>query len=253
MLDDKLDVVGRREARWRFRSRHMRGVPRGGRRENQRILHTAEPSVRQLPRCMQPLRPPAAEAGGDGCAAEAGGDGGGAAATDAGVNTETEWWARPWLHRIQLGGVELDVGLLLPARATLAFDVGNPDSGARPCVLTPLRQLSLERGERDVLTSWLVGSQELLRIVEPLHPSLQAPAQLMAFDRHTGDWTPQRREWVAAASDAAEAEAGPAPSAACDRWQAAIASGRMTAAELGLVIVETLFGHGAAAAPAIRT
>ena len=33
----------------------------------------------------------------------------------------------------------------------------------------------------------------------------------------------------------------------------AIASGRMTAAELGLVIVETLFGHGAAAAPAIRT
>ena len=72
----------------------------------------------------------------------------------------------------------------------------------------------------------------------------------MAFDRHTGDWTPQRREWVAAASDAAEAEAGPAPSAACDRWQAAIASGRMTAAELGLVIVETLFGHGAAAAPA---
>ena len=222
VLDGHLDVVGRREARRHLHSRHMDGVPRGGRRENQRLLHTEDPFVRWLPRCL--------------------------------MSADAEWWTRPWLHLIKLGGVELSVGLLLPASVTLAFDVGILP-GARPCVLTPLRQLSLSRKQRDDVTSWLVGSQELLRsagdIVEPLHSSLQAPAQLMAFDRQRGVWTPQPRDAAAsdaAASDAAAGDAdAPAPSAACNRWQAAIDSGRKTAPELGLVIFETLFGVGAAA------
>lgn len=184
VLDESLYVVGRDDARTRLL--RSAGSHVSTRRVNAYELRSMEPVVRAVPRCFQP---PA-------CLAQAAK--GGEAASDS-VHAL-------WVHPIALGGEATQLSLLLSAPCPLSsahgelrpFLVGPDGKPRQQCTLGPPTVLDLCRGQLQKLARWQVGTFDLLQggnAGEPLHRSLRASRQLIAFLRERGSYVPHEVAW----------------------------------------------------------
>lgn len=192
MLDENLFVVGRDDARARLL--RSAGNLVSTRRVNAYELRFMEPVVRIVPGCFQP--PPS-------LVQAAAGEGGEAAAS-----TDVH---QLWMHSITLDGEATQLSLLLSAPCPLAsssadgelrpFLVGPDGKPRHQCLLGPPALVELGHGQLQRLARWQVGTFDLLQggnAGEPLHRSLRAPRQLLAFLRERGSYVPHEVAWDSA-------------------------------------------------------
>ena len=163
VLDEHLSVVGRGAILREIREAAGRGRRRSSTRSNKYALHTKEPVVRALPALLR--EPPSRDAVGA---------------------------LHVWCHPMEVDGVSADMALLLrgpcPA-AVRELMVGSDTGRRRRYVLKAGYPLTLSEEQARRLGRMLVGWHDLLQAGnsgEPLHPSLQAPRQLLRFEQRSG-------------------------------------------------------------------
>ena len=184
VLDESLFVVGRDDARTRLL--RSAGSHVSTRRVNAYELRSMEPVVRAVPRCFQPPT----------CLVQAA----------EGGETASDSVHALWIHPIALGGEAAQLSLLLSVPCPLSsadgelrpFLVGADGKSRQQCSLGPPTVVELCRGELQKLARWQVGTFDLLQggnAGEPLHRSLRASRQLIAFLRERGSYVPHEVAW----------------------------------------------------------
>ena len=214
VLDDYLRVVGREE---KLRELRERKTPRRGtRRDNAYHLGTPEPAVRRLPHC---LLPPA-----DGVLREL------------------------WAHPIELDRSPTQLALLLPAKLPeqlLAepFMLGAADSThaqRQQCRLGQPFQLKLDAAQLKQLVRFHVATFDLVRPRELgiagnegelLHPLLDAPRQLITFNRFKGTYSPYSAEGRSGAAEPGVPDDAEQPRCEMPAWADAALAAANSAAE----------------------
>ena len=187
-------MVGRAAALHQLREAVGAGKRRSSTRANKYAQHVKEAYVRELPTLLRTL--PSVDAAGK---------------------------LSVWCHPLTIGGTATGLAVLFSGKCPVRELLVGPEKQRQLCVLEDGFPMTLSTAQAQLAAKWLVGSLDLTQAGnsgEPLHPSLNAPQQLLLWHHRIGNFSPNPVAELPVTREVAELDSFPCTKAWRDHRRA---------------------------------